>query len=86
MIRAGFGLFVGLIAGACVGLVLEDLANRSVEFTLVSVCVAGGIISGAIVGGTGDIVEAIKGTTEPRESVDLASLEEANLEQRLDDM
>jgi hypothetical protein len=49
---------VGLIAGACGGFWIPGPPEQQ----SLAICVAAGAMSGAIVGATGDIVEAIKET------------------------
>ena len=62
MIHAVFGVIVGLIGGFCVALAVSEVVSGPPEESSLAICVAGGAIAGAIVGGTKDVVEAIRDT------------------------
>ena len=62
MIHAVFGVIVGLIGGSCVALAVSEMVSGAPEESSLAICVAANAIAGAIVGGTKDIVVAIRDT------------------------
>jgi hypothetical protein len=60
-VYTAIGVVAGVIAGYCLGLAASEFGPSGQTTDSFAILVAAGVIAGAIVGGTGDIANAIKG-------------------------